>query len=186
LTDWQDIDPPARRVGLVHGLINLTAAGLMGTSLFARRREMRASGRALGLLGFLAATAAARLGGNLVYENRVGVDRSAEKDFPQEFRRAAAEADLQEGKPLRVKIDDTPIVLVKSGSEVFALAETCSHLGGPLAEGTVEGQTIQCPWHGSRFSLKDGSVVNGPAVHRQSCLEVRTRDGQIEVRRRTE
>ena len=183
LTDWQDIDPPARRIGLVHGLINLTAAGLMGASLLTRRREMRANGRALGLLGFLAATAAARLGGNLVYEHRVGVDRSAERDLPQEFLRAAAEADLHEGKPLRVKIDDTPVVLVKSGPEVFALAETCSHLGGPLADGKVEGETIQCPWHGSRFNLKDGRVLNGPAVHRQSCFEVRISEGQIEVRR---
>lgn len=184
VTDWQDIDPPARRIGLVHGLINLTAAGLMGTSLLMRRSEMRAGGRTLGLLGFLAATAAARLGGNLVYEHRVGVDRSAEKDLPKEFRRAAAAADLKEGEPVRVEIDDTPIVIVKSGPNVFALAETCSHLGGPLAEGKVEDGTIQCPWHGSRFNLKDGSVVNGPAVHRQSCLEVRVRDGQLEVRRR--
>jgi nitrite reductase/ring-hydroxylating ferredoxin subunit/uncharacterized membrane protein len=184
LTDWQDIDPPARRVGLVHGLMNLTAAALMGTSLLTRRREMRASGKGLGLLGFLVATLAARLGGNLVYEHRIGVDRSAEKNLPQEFRRAAAAADLEEGKPLKVSIDDTPIVLIKSGVNIFALAETCSHLGGPLAEGKVEGGTIQCPWHSSRFDLKDGSVVNGPAVHPQRCLEVRLTDGQVEVRRR--
>jgi len=184
VTDWQDIDPPARRVGLVHGLINLTAAGLMGISLLKRRSDRRATGRGLGLLGFLAATAAAQLGGDLVYEHRVGVDRSAERDLPGEFRRALAAADLEEGKPLRAKIDDTPIVLVRSGNDIFALAETCSHLGGPLAEGKVEGGTIQCPWHGSRFSLKDGCVVNGPAVHPQRRLEVRVSDGQVEVRRR--
>lgn len=185
LTDWQDIDPPARRVGLIHGLMNLIAAALMGTSLLTRRREMRASGRGLGLLGFLVASVAARLGGNLVYEHRIGVDRSAEKELPQEFHRAAAAADLEEGKPLRATVEGTPIVLVKSASNIFALAETCSHLGGPLAEGKAEAGTIQCPWHGSRFDLADGSVVNGPAVHPQPCLEVSVHEGQVQVRRRT-
>ena len=52
------------------------------------------------------------------------------------------------------------------------------------AEGKVEGRTIQCPWQGSRFNLKDGCVVNGPAVHGQRCLEVRVSDGQVELRRR--
>jgi hypothetical protein len=42
---------------------------------------------------------------------------------------------------------------------------------------------IQCPWHGSRFSIRDGHVVDGPAVHPQPCLETRIRNGQVEVRR---
>lgn len=185
LTDWQDIDPPARRIGLVHGLLNLAAAGLMGASFLTRRKDMRATGRGLGLLGFLVAGVAAQLGGDLVYKHRIGIDRSAEKELPGEFHRAAATADLEEGKPLRAKVGETPIVLVKSGTNIFALVEACSHLGGPLSEGKVDGDTIQCPWHGSRFNLADGAVVNGPATHAQHCLEVRIREGQIEVRRRT-
>lgn len=186
LTDWQDIDPPARRIGLVHGLMNLTAAALMGISLVKRRNEKRSTGRALGLLGFLTAAAAARLGGDLVYKHRVGVDHSVEKELPRDFRPAVTAADLQENQPVSVKIDETPIVLVKSGGKIFALAETCSHLGGPLSEGKVENGTIQCPWHGSRFNLEDGCVVNGPAVHAQPCLEVRINEGQVELRRRTQ
>lgn len=185
LTDWQDVDPPARRIGLVHGLLNLTAAGLMGVSLLSRRKDMRASGRGLGLLGFLIAGVAAQLGGDLVYKHRVGVDHSTEKELPGEYRQVADAASLEEGKPLKVNFGDAPVVLVKSGTNIFALADTCSHLGGPLSEGKVEGDTIQCPWHGSRFSLADGSVLNGPAVHAQPCLEVRVREGQIEVRRHT-
>lgn len=184
LTDWQDIDPPARRIGLVHGVLNLTATALMGTSLLTRRREMRASGRGFGLLGFLIAAAAAQLGGKLVYEHRVGVDHSVEKPLPRDFHRALALAELEEGKPAKAEIDGTPIVLVKSAGRIFALADTCSHLGGPLSEGKVEGETIQCPWHGSRFNLMDGCVSNGPAVHPQPCLEVRVVDGQVEVRQR--
>jgi nitrite reductase/ring-hydroxylating ferredoxin subunit/uncharacterized membrane protein len=184
LTDWQDVDPPARRIGLVHGLLNIAAASMMGASLVQRRRDSRSTGRGLGLLGFLLATTAARLGGNLVYEHRVGVDRAVEKPLPDDFTATIAEAELEQGKPKRVEINGTPIVLVRSGGEIYALAETCSHLGGPLGEGKVENGTIQCPWHGSRFSLKDGRVVNGPAVHSQPCLEVRRDAGKISVRKR--
>ena len=90
LTDWQDIDPPARRIGLVHRLLNIAAAGLMGASLLTRRRDMRASGRGLGLLGFLAAGVAAQLGEDLVYKHRIGDDHSSEKDLPAEFHRTSA------------------------------------------------------------------------------------------------
>jgi len=72
---------------------------------------------------------------------------------------------------------------VRRGKHIFALAETCSHLGGPLAEGKLSGNTVQCPWHGSRFALEDGRVLDGPAVHPQPCLEARTRNGKIEVRK---
>jgi len=184
LTDWQDVDPPARRIGLVHGLLNIAAASLMGASLLKRHRAARSSGRGLGLLGFFVATTAARLGGNLVYEHRVGVDRAAEKPLPDHFQATISETELEEGRPMRVQINGTPILLLRSAREIFALAETCSHFGGPLAEGKVENGTIQCPWHGSRFSLRDGSVVNGPAVHRQPCLEVQVQSGKIAVRRR--
>ena len=55
-------------------------------------------------------------------------------------------------------------------------------LGGLLSEGTVEGASIRCPWHGSRFALEDDRVLDSPATFPQPCLEARVRDGQIEVR----
>ena len=63
------------------------------------------------------------------------------------------------------------------------MADTCSHFGGPLSEGTLVSNCIVCPYHASQFDLEDGHVVNGPAVHPQPCLEVRTRGGQIEIRK---
>jgi len=68
LTDWQDIDPPARRIGLVHGLLNVASVVLFGSSLVARRRGARTTGRNLAALGYAVSVAAAHLGGNLVYE----------------------------------------------------------------------------------------------------------------------
>lgn len=183
LTDWQDIDPPARRIGLVHGLLNVGSVVLFGSSLLARRRGSRTAARGLAALGYAVSVAASRLGGNLVYGQKIGVDHTASEKLPDEFTAVLAESNLPEGKPVRAEHNGTPILLVRRDSQVYALAETCSHLGGPLSEGKLDGDVIQCPWHGSRFSIRDGHVVDGPAVHPQPCLQARIRSGQIEVRK---
>ncbi len=183
LTDWQDTDPPARRIGLTHALLNIGGVALFTASLVARRRKSRALGRILSALGYAVATVAARLGGNLVYEHRVGVDHSAGQIFPQEFVPVLPEAELGEGFLRRVEHQGVPILLARRGQRIFALAETCSHLGGPLSEGEMAGGGVKCPWHGSRFALEDGRVLEGPAVHPQPCLDVRVRNGQIEIGR---
>lgn len=183
ISDWQDIDPPARRIGLVHAALNVGSVGLFTASLVSRRRQSRGWGRALALLGYTAMTSAARLGGNLVYEQRIGIDHSAGQVLPEDFVAVLRDSELSEGVPKRAMYNDVPILLVRRGADIFALAETCSHLGGPLSEGKIVDNTIQCPWHGSRFALESGNVVDGPAVHPQPCLENRVRDGQIEVRK---
>jgi nitrite reductase/ring-hydroxylating ferredoxin subunit len=64
---------------------------------------------------------------------------------------------------------------------VYALKATCSHAGGPLDKGTLEGDTIICPWHGSAFRLRDGAVRHGPATTRQVRYETRVAEHQVEV-----
>jgi nitrite reductase/ring-hydroxylating ferredoxin subunit/uncharacterized membrane protein len=183
LTDWQDIDPPARRIGLVHGLLNVASVVLFGGSFLARRKGARTKGRSLAVLGYAVSMAAAWLGGNMVFGQKIGVDHTASEKLPEEFTPVLPESSLEEGKPTRAERDGTPILLVRRGSQIYALAETCSHLGGPLSEGTLDGDVIQCPWHASRFSIRDGHVIDGPAVHPQPCLEARVRKGQVEVRK---
>ncbi len=183
MTDWSDVDPPARRPGLIHGLLNLSGAALFATSLLLRKKKCRQSGRIAGVLGYAVMSYAARLGGKLVYKNRVGVDRTDGQVFPQQFAAVLPETSLPDGKLTRAMYQGTPILLVRRGDRLFAMAETCSHFSGPLSEGKLEGDTVVCPYHFSRFALADGRVIDGPAVHPQPCLEVRTRNGQIEVRR---
>jgi len=183
-TDWSDVDPPARRVGFIHGLLNLGATALFTTSLVLRKKRSRAGGRLCSALGYAVMTYAAHLGGKMVYEHRVGVDRTSGQEFPKEFVAVLRESELEENKPTRVVHNGVPILLVRRGQLIFALAETCSHFSGPLSEGKLEGDSIACPYHFSRFALEDGRVLDGPAVHPQPCLDVRVRDGQIEVRRR--
>ncbi|HEX5434255.1 MAG TPA: DUF2231 domain-containing protein, partial [Candidatus Angelobacter sp.] len=143
VTDWSDVDPPARRTGLIHGLLNLSATALFATSLIQRRRNRseasRAAGRVSATLGYAVMAYAAHLGGKLVYENRVGVDRTAGQPLPRNFVAVLPESELKENTPTRAMHNGVPILLVRRGHRLFAMAETCSHFSGPLSEGKLEG-----------------------------------------------
>ena len=183
MVDWSDVDPPARRVGMIHGLLNLGATSLFAVSLILRRKKSRTAGRVAAALGEVVMTIAAQLGGKMVYQYRVGVDRTDGDVFPEQFVPLMPNSGLEDDKPTRAEHDGVPILLVRRGDRLFAMAETCSHFGAPLSKGKLVGNSIVCPWHASRFALEDGSVINGPAVHPQPCLAAHMRNGQIEVRR---
>lgn len=183
LADWSDVDPPARRVGMIHGLLNIGATALFTTSFVLRKKRMRDYGRLVAALGYAAVLYSAKLGGEMVYTHRVGVDRTNGQAFPEDFVAILPESQLESDKPTRAEHNGVPILLVRRGSRIFALAETCSHFGAPLSEGALSGDSIVCPWHSSRFDLATGCVINGPAVHAQPCLEARIQNGQVEVRK---
>ncbi len=183
VTDWQDVDAPARRLGLIHGLLNVSATALFVTSLVLRNKKSRTSGRIIAGLGYAVMSVAAHLGGKMVYEYRVGVDRTDGEAFPQDYVPVMSASDLAESKPTRAEHNGVPILLVRRGDRIFAMAETCSHFSGPLSEGKLIGDSIVCPWHASRFALEDGRVLDGPAVHPQPCLQARVLNGQIEIRK---
>ena len=84
LTDWQDTDPPARRIGLIHGLLNVASVVLFGSSFLARRRDIRTTARGLAALGYAVSVAAAKLGGNLG-------DRHPLADHPQDLEFAVGQ-----------------------------------------------------------------------------------------------
>jgi len=128
----------------------------------------------------------AYLGGHLVYGERIGVNHAVVENPLEDFVAVLDESDLKEGKPKRVAVQDTKVMLVRRNAKIYALAETCSHLGGPLSEGQFVGDTVKCPWHGSTFSVVDGSVVNGPATFSQPCFETRIREGKIEIKSKSE
>lgn len=184
ITDWQHTDGRARKIGFIHGVLNTAGALLFTSSLLARKRDERTKGRGLSMLGFAVAMGAAYLGGKLVYSEQVGVDHTVGQRFPDDFQRVMANADLRDGHMHAVELDGMRILLARCGGQVYAIGDVCSHFGGPLSEGEMEGCTVRCPWHGSRFSLEDGSVIDGPSTHPQPSLETRVRDGHIEVRRK--
>ena len=182
-TDWAETDGRAKRIGLAHGVMNLTATGLYALSLLLRRRS-RSKGIALSMTAFGLAMSSAFLGGHLSYGEQIGVDHTATADqgTPKKYVAVLEAGELAENKPTKVTADGVAVVLVKQGDSIYVLRETCTHLGGPLSEGKIEGDGIRCPWHGSRFCLTDGRVLDGPAVFPERVFEVRVREGQIEVR----
>ena len=82
----------------------------------------------------------------------------------------------------RARENDTDVLLVRQHTRVCGLAHACSHLGGPLSEGTLKNGSVVCPWHGSEFGLEDGHVINGPATLPQPVFETRERSEHIEVK----
>lgn len=185
LTDWSDTDGQARKIGMMHGLMNIAGTGLYTASLACRKNGNRATGRGLSLLGFLVAAGSAWLGGSLVFSEQVGVNHAAGgAPLPSDWVTVMEESDLKPGEVRRVDANGYPVLLVKRADRICAIGERCSHAGGPLSEGKLEGYTITCPWHGSRFSLETGKVLDGPATHPEPCFDVRVQNGQIEVRNR--
>jgi nitrite reductase/ring-hydroxylating ferredoxin subunit/uncharacterized membrane protein len=182
LADWQYASGRTRRVGLVHAALNTLSTGLYIGSLIARKNKNRAAGFGLALAGYSTMLLSAYLGGDMVYEQEMGVDHAPEGELPTEYTPVMAEVDLPDEKLTRVYANHTPILLVKRAGRVFALSETCSHLGAPLSEGELTPEnTVICPWHQSQFRLEDGGIVNGPTTYPQPCLDVRINNGQIEV-----
>jgi nitrite reductase/ring-hydroxylating ferredoxin subunit/uncharacterized membrane protein len=182
LTDWSDTGGGSRRVGLVHGLLNVTATGCYIASAVNRGRQLAAAGRWYAFAGYGIAAFSAYLGGELVYNRQIGVDHAADASAPEEFTRVMPESDLSPDTLHRAMVGDTPVLLVRRGDRVYAMAERCAHQGGPLSEGTLDHGTVVCPWHGSRFALDNGQVINGPSTFPQPCFEARVREGFVEVR----
>jgi len=183
LTDWSETSGKARRTGLVHGLLNIAATTLYATAYMLRKNGSRSAGQTCALAGYGIAIGSAWLGGDLVYDQRIGVTHAA-VDGPEAFTAVALSAEIAEQAMKRVRKDDADLLLVRQRGRVCALAHPCSHMGGPLSEGTLKEGSVVCPWHGSEFALDDGHVINGPATQNQPCLDVREQAGQIEVKAR--
>jgi nitrite reductase/ring-hydroxylating ferredoxin subunit len=126
---------------------------------------------------------AAWFGGDLVYDQRIGVTHAV-VDEPEKFTAVADSSDIPDGSMKRVRHEDLDLLVVRQHGQACALAHACTHLGGPLSEGTLKDGSVVCPWHGSEFALEDGRVINGPATHDQPCLDVQERAGRIEVKTR--
>ncbi len=182
LTDWSDTDGRARKMGLVHGILNLTSSALYVTSLVCRSRNDRSKGRGLAALGFAISAAAAWLGGEMVYKEQVGIDHAAGAPSVDQWSAVCPESDLEDHKPKRVDLLGYPVLLVRREGRIYAIGARCSHLGGPLDEGQISGDTVTCPWHGSEFNLTTGCVIHGPATSPQPRFEARVNNGQVELR----
>jgi nitrite reductase/ring-hydroxylating ferredoxin subunit/uncharacterized membrane protein len=185
-SDWADsepVDDEVRRVGLVHATVNGVAFALYAGSLASRRRGRRGLGVALALAGASTLGIGGHLGGHLAMRLGVGVDQTVFDRGPEDWTQALPVDELEGSSPVSVQVGDTPVLLVRDGEQVLALHDRCSHRGCSLATGDVEDGAVTCPCHGSRFDLRSGAILQGPATAPQPVLEARTRAGRVEVRR---
>ena len=184
--DWADTEPVSdavRRAGLVHATTNLAAMTLYGASLKARRNGRRAKGAALGAAGATVLMAAGYLGGHLSFTRGVGGDQTVYDAGPDDWTTAADASQLPEGRPTRVVVDETPVLLLRRGERFYAIHDRCSHRGCSLSDGEVEGERVICACHGSSFDLTTGAVERGPATAPQPAFQTRVSEGRVEVRR---
>lgn len=88
---------------------------------------------------------------------------------------------LVDGQLLLGHAHGEPVVLARSAGRVYAIGATCTHYGGPLAEGLLVGETVRCPWHHACFSLRTGAAVAAPAFDPVAYFRIEERDGTIVV-----
>jgi nitrite reductase/ring-hydroxylating ferredoxin subunit len=184
--DWAEQHEQQMRTGLVHAVANGVAIGLYTGSWIARGRGRTGWGRVLAYTGFGVMGAAGAIGGHLAYRQGAGANKAEPVPHLLDpgWHALAPLVDLPVGVPVRRELGEVPLLVFRHADDrVDVLADRCSHLSGPLSEGTVRDGCVTCPWHGSVFRLADGWNVGGPATAPQPSFDVRTRaDGTVEVR----
>ena len=98
-----------------------------------------------------------------------------------DYQRACALDELPEAGAKRVVLDGVPVAVVRSEGEIYAIHDTCSHAEVSLSEGEVDGQTIECWLHGSRFDLVTGRPIGLPATKPVPVYEVHVKGDDVMV-----
>jgi len=100
-----------------------------------------------------------------------------------EFVRVASTNDIPPGQATMVEVSGKEIAIFNIGGSFHAIDNNCTHVGGPLCEGEIEGTTVTCPWHGAMFDITTGNVL-GPPANEAICrynVRIDGSDIQIEV-----
>ena len=93
--------------------------------------------------------------------------------------RVANLADLPPGKSACVEFGGEKVALFNVEGTIHAIADTCTHRGGPLSDGEVEGTSVTCPWHGASFDLKTGTALGPPAMQGVKTYQVTVKGSDV-------
>lgn len=185
VTDFHDTFGHERRTAMVHGLTMTFVILVETVSLVLRLVTPSARPLAIGLssLAWLTVLLGAYIGGHLTFGIGTAVNHNAFYEGPTgDFVRVGTRDDFPEGEMRRVEASGLPVVILRRKGLLHAIGAVCSHAGGPLNEGSLDGDVVTCPWHASRFHFENGKVVGGPATFDQPLLRVRERGGTVEVK----
>lgn len=97
------------------------------------------------------------------------------------FVKVAAAADVPPGSGKQVEVDDKTIALFNLNGQFYAIENSCTHAGGPLAEGTMVEDRVVCPWHGANFNIKTGEALTPPAGEGVAVYKVRVQGSDLEI-----
>ena len=173
-----------------HGLTNVCVILIfLGAWLYRQRGDVSAYVLIpLEFLGVVLLSVAGWMGGTLVFRNQIGVDQRYagagkwKELYASEKGGRIAVADIEELKVNQMKlvhIADKRIVLGRTEEGYSAFDDRCTHRGASLSGGAMICGTVQCPWHGSQFDVKNGQVKAGPAVEGIKIYEVIESDGKV-------
>jgi nitrite reductase/ring-hydroxylating ferredoxin subunit/uncharacterized membrane protein len=177
--DYADTDGGARDRATLHSTLMLVALVAYLLSLVTRidAPAIPPLAFALSIAGYLVMLAGAYVGGDVVYALGNMVSRHAWRPAGSKWAAIKVDGELADGAPTKATMGSQSLLLVKDGTTVHALHDTCAHAGGPLHEGRLVDGCIECPWHQSRYRLSDGRHVQGPTTFDQPLYEVRGADG---------
>ncbi|MBE3559430.1 MAG: non-heme iron oxygenase ferredoxin subunit [Ktedonobacteraceae bacterium] len=97
------------------------------------------------------------------------------------FFKAANLDELKEGELFAVEVDGEPLCLLKIQDTIYAFTNNCTHVSGPLNEGRLDSYCLTCPWHGSQFDIRTGTVLRGPALQELMTYPVKIEDNVVLV-----
>jgi nitrite reductase/ring-hydroxylating ferredoxin subunit/uncharacterized membrane protein len=203
--DWVDIrrDHPSRPRATTHMILNLTVIGLALLSLVLRANRLEQTAVSLvplllSLLGVGILLFSGYLGGTLVFDDGIGAGRHRRRrPLPDDTLRISASPDsqgwvvladasaLEGGRTLRADVHGNVMAVVQRGEKVYAFQEFCTHRYGPLSEGALYDEQVECPWHRSCFDIRTGKVTEGPAKVDLKTFPAELREGKIRVQVKT-
>ena len=191
LADYSDTQGTALTRATLHATLMVVTLAILIVSALIRAGGPTDRGLpiALSIIAFLLITAGAFVGGDVAYVfgnmvSRHAVRGAGTKWVKLDTGSVADLAALPEATPTKMRAGINDLLVVRIGDTVHVMHNVCAHAGGPLNEGELVDGCIQCPWHGSRFRLTDGTARRGPTVYDQPSYEVRAADGGgYEVRR---
>jgi nitrite reductase/ring-hydroxylating ferredoxin subunit len=97
------------------------------------------------------------------------------------YVKVAAVGQVPADRGLQVEVGGKRLGIFCVAGNYYAVSDECTHVGGPLSEGTVMGEDVFCPWHGARFRIATGEVLGGPARAPVACFPVRVNGDDVEV-----
>jgi nitrite reductase/ring-hydroxylating ferredoxin subunit len=101
----------------------------------------------------------------------------------EDFVKVAESKDIGPSSMKAVDVAGEKVCIINIEGNYYAIGNVCTHMGGPLNEGTLEGFEVECPWHGSKFDVRSGQPTKPPARQPVSSYEVKMQDNNILVRK---